>query len=187
MRTVRALARITFLFASTLSLICCLAFIALWVRGYFVVDVLTRTGSDARRAVGCSRGSLAYIRDDINVWPTSRPTRWKLSQEHPEDLLASTTRMLPNAHPPVAGFFFHLGGDGRNPNSFFEPSLIAIAPAWSAVALTAILPPIAAVSVVRRRRRARRDQSGHCRACGYDLRATPDRCPECGAVPEAQH
>ena len=48
-----------------------------------------------------------------------------------------------------------------------------------------VLPTIVVlVSAIRKRLRPHKPlEVGHrCRTCGYDLRATPDRCPECGLV-----
>ena len=55
---------------------------------------------------------------------------------------------------------------------------IVYLPWWLPVALLAV-PPAAWIAVETRS--ARRRTTGLCTSCGYDLRATPDRCPECGA------
>jgi hypothetical protein len=52
---------------------------------------------------------------------------------------------------------------------------------WILALVSAVAP---ALSVRRTLRELRRPRPGACARCGYDLRATPDRCPECGAAPQ---
>lgn len=51
-------------------------------------------------------------------------------------------------------------------------------PCWFGAGVCWVMPGWLLVRVMRRRRRQR--DAGRCAGCGYDLRASPERCPECG-------
>ena len=55
-------------------------------------------------------------------------------------------------------------------------------PLWLVVLLASVLPVVWELRYRRGRRRRARLSKGLCSSCGYDLRATPQRCPECGAL-----
>lgn len=54
--------------------------------------------------------------------------------------------------------------------------IVAI-PYWALIPPSAILPILWFLS---RRRQQHRHRAGHCHTCGYDLRESKEKCPECG-------
>ena len=57
---------------------------------------------------------------------------------------------------------------------------LVVIPLWFIALATAGGAAGFLVPVLRRRRRLK---GGRCVRCGYDLRASPERCPECGTIP----
>ena len=87
--------------------------------------------------------------------------------------------MIAYTNKPVGlGFGYSRRGSFTGPSGRFGHVVV---PYWSLLAATA-LPPLLWLGVRSRRTLLlrRRKRLGLCVRCGYDLRASPGRCPECG-------
>ena len=198
---VRRLARRLVALCSAVSLLLCVAVGVLWVWSYWRFvdfgrydhrrDAAAYTQSLIR--LGSTDGTLLFTWRDV-VWPWSltdaatvsviwprqqRGWFWTLQADQPDLTKGAAKR------PGDGGWEISILGSrarsiGRQPGR--EPGVhgyVVMVPHAIVCAALAVLP---AVSVLRWRRRRRRLLSGLCPSCGYDLRASPGRCPECGAA-----
>jgi hypothetical protein len=112
-----------------------------------------------------------YIRKEGRGWSVDFTTGPRDDPDHEAYLAGFGT-------PILGGQFYHRF---HNQPEMTGPQMIIWIPCWWVLLVSVPLP---ALVLFRRVRARRRVQQGRCVACGYDLRASPDRCPECGAVPE---
>jgi hypothetical protein len=146
--------RQTFLnLAAGLSLVLCAVGATFWVRSYQFTN--SQTGE-----------SLSFRRSD--------PRWWVVSHRGGLTLCRQNGKEWGKEFGDVAGLGFVFGGL-RGP----EGSLWNLRVPYGFVCGALLVGPVWRMIAVRRRRR--RARAGLCLRCGYDLRASPGQCPECGA------
>jgi len=208
------LARILFTTATTLSVLLAISLIALWVRSHRTADTLALTTNTLAagkltqtvNAATAGRGvlRLSHYRLTREGWIVQRHLEW--SQGFPEEQPGRHLRLAADAPAiarPTVPEWPIIGGARRqltNQRSLTHPASPAnIPPATETedqdilwlrfpilVAAACLLPALRLAGLVRRKYRARRrHRHGLCPTCGYDLRATPTQCPECGKTPSS--
>ena len=178
---------------AVVSLALFLAICVLWCRSYRLSDRLVWNAGDGQRVIQSAKGHLVvHVALDLNPLPASSPgpvdrrehaLRYQQDMAFPPAMhLMAILFLCADATARVVEWE-HGGFAWQQRKSSRDVIAVAIAPMWSLATVTA-LPSLGwTLAAVRSRRRKR---EGCCRTCGYDLRATPDRCPECGTVPPAQ-
>ena len=156
----------------------CVAMAFFWMHSLHSIDWV-----DVGRANGITMHFLSYP-NRISGWVWGTPVKRIMPiAAVPQNWLTMRSNRLA-AHQPIryadqgfqAGWHF---GDGLT-----KPwSALVGAPYWFVIFLCGVIPFCRLMVLLRDHRRLTLIM-GHCTTCGYDLRATPDRCPECGKVPE---
>ena len=186
-----------------LSLLLSIAAIGVWVRSYWVYDVMSRQciefNSDG------TENTLVWFQSWRGTFVVSRQLsttpRWgsvgKIDSVDRrfyvrwDALRKSLTDLRAEAGP----FRFQLLGIGYGSTFHQKPvdpaqdltggitaSRWVVAP-WAAIALLFLLLPACGVGWEWKRYRRRRWQrKGRCARCGYHLRGSADECPECGTA-----
>jgi hypothetical protein len=196
----KRLVHILFSIAVILSLLICVTGVVFWVRGYFVTDRFFWQAYEdigdrsywRQDMIASGRGGVGMNRivqsSNINEFygPKARqnpgfiafyafPFHSTLPSEYP------SFKVGVGDEPFWGGFkrgmFSHPDPGHDRPGVY---GWQVVVPYWALCSLTATLPAIWSWRWYRRRRRG---VAGCCQQCGYDLRATPDRCPECGIIP----
>jgi hypothetical protein len=166
---------------TAMSLLLCLAVVVLWVRSYWVLDewyrdrrVRTAAGGKAAVVSVVSGGAELTCRVGRmdHPWVFGPKTGAEWWPPPGQTLSSAQWRRDPwrgRATWPMSFRFDAFPQD--------QPVVwTVVAPHWAPAAALALLPLVRTVPLLRRRTR----RAGLCLQCGYDLRATPDRCPECG-------
>jgi len=190
-------ARCLFNFLTALSLLLCVASSAMWVRSYRRWDMPGVIAQRGARWLVSGGGRFALLTMDIP--PTEHG--WLFTEGDPIPLdpaehdLAELGVLLDqdwgwqfagfsaaaSHRPALSGL--QVGrirfAAGAHDESCKADLRWLIVPYWSVAACTAALP---AAWTTSRLHRVRATRNGRCAKCGYDLRATPNCCPECGAT-----
>lgn len=167
-----------FTVASALSLLLCGTIIVFWARNLHTSEAFSRRTASGGFAIRF-RHDIVYARCASVVFPHAYDTVVHPLEHdrgpvgNPDVYGAPWSREWRWGTTLVVCRWFRYGSGLRG--GAFERHLEI--PCWELAAITAMPPLLMGIRLARKRRAVRR---GTCAKCGYDLRGSPDRCPECG-------
>jgi hypothetical protein len=159
----------------TSCLLLSLSLLTLWIRSYWRCDSLYHArGGHVVYTAYSGRGGLSVIRW-VQPHESGREIEFTFGGSDPR----YPTIAYDHDFPGRWGFEYTTGIASPTPSKYTS----IVAPTWALALVTAAPGGVwASGSLRRRRRRRRRVAEGRCEQCGYDLRASGDRCPECGRL-----